>query len=139
MKPLKAAATFVMSWAAVIACLYVVAAPFNWFNGQDPEDRVGNYLVHQLGGDAGDVAVVDCRPARESPTAERSALFDCAIEAEEPVELELEGGGFVRLDEGQVSLCFTIPSARKPRSFLAPEPARLVRVGQCPRMSRPRP
>jgi hypothetical protein len=132
MKPLKAAARFVISLAACLAGLYVFAAPFNWFTGQNPEKQVGNYLVHQLGGDAGDVHVIDCRPAREFPTAEKpSALFDCAAEAEEPIWLELEEGAVVRLVDGQLSLCFTIPSAGQPRSFFAPEPARLIRVGQC--------
>jgi hypothetical protein len=132
MKPLKAAARFVIGLAACLAGLFVFAAPFNWFTGQNPEKQVGKYLVRQLGGDAGDVHVIDCRRARESPTAQKpSALFDCGMEAEEPVELEREGGGFVRLDEGRLSLCFTIPSARQPRSFLAPEPARLVQVGGC--------
>jgi hypothetical protein len=133
MKPLKAAASFVIGLAACYAGLFVFVAPFNWFTGQNPEKRVGNYLI-QGGNGGGDVHVIDCRPARESPTAEKpSALFDCAMEAEEPVELELEGGGFVHLDEGQqLSLCFAVPSAKKPRSFLPPEPARLVRVGRCP-------
>lgn len=132
MKPLKAAASWLMTLAACFAGLFVFAAPFNWFTGQNPEKQVGKYLVHQSGGGAGDVYVIDCRPARESPTAQKpSALFDCGMEVEEPVELELQGRGFVRLDEGHVSLCFTIPSARQPRSFLAPEPARLDRVGRC--------
>jgi hypothetical protein len=132
MKPLKAAATFVISLAACLAGLFVFAAPFNWFTGQNPQKQVGNYLVRQLGGDAADVHVIDCRSARESPTAEKpSALFDCAMEAKEPIMLELEEGAPVHLDQGQLSLCFAVPSARKPRSFLAPEPARLVRVGRC--------
>jgi hypothetical protein len=122
MKPLKAAATFVVFLAACVALLFVIAAPFNWFTGQNPNRRVGDYFVHQLGGDAGDVHGIDCRAARESPTAGKpSALFDCAVEGEEPIELELEGGSLVRLEAGK-SACasrFGAPGSRghsSPRS-----------------------
>jgi hypothetical protein len=111
MKPLKAAARFVIGLAACLAGLFVFAAPFNWFTGQNPEKQVGKYLVRQLGGDAGDVHVIDCRRARESPTAQKpSALFDCGMEAEEPVELELEEEGLCVSTRGDSASASRFPA-----------------------------
>lgn len=126
MKPLNAAASWVMSLVACFAGVAIFGLTISWFTGRDPESRVGNYFVHQLGGHARDAHSIECRPANESPTRKPNELFDCAMEADKPIEVELEGGGFVRL-EGHNNLCFTIPRA----TFFSRETPRLVRVSRC--------
>lgn len=127
MKPLRAAASWVMTLAACFAGVWVFAATISWFTGRDPDYRVGNYFVHELGGGASDVHSIECRPARESSPTKPSELFDCGIEAEKAIEVALERGGFVRLVEGQHTLCFTVPRA----TFFSRELPRLVQVGRC--------